>query len=134
MVTAGHAFIAIQVVVANAGAHVYRDDVALLQLIAAGYAVDDLIIDGDAAGALEAIQVIEGRITTVLLDKFLDLVIDVPSRDAGLDQRARVGTRHRCQPPRFAHQVDLMGGERQAVALNHFSTSMITAFVASMVG
>ena len=59
MVAAGGGLVPVQVVVANAGAHVNGDDVSLLQLIAPGDAVDDLVVDGDAAGALEAIEVIE---------------------------------------------------------------------------
>ena len=134
MVAAGGGLVPVQTVVADAGAHVNRDDVSLLQLIASGDAVDDLVVDGDATGALEAIEVVEGGVTTVLLDEFLDLVIDVPGGDARLDQRAGKGSGLGCQLPRFSHQVDLMRGERHAVALDHPSTSMITALVASMVG
>ncbi len=79
--------------------------------------MDDLIIDGDAAGALEAIQVIEGRITTVLLDKFLDLVIDVPSRDAGAGSTCP--RRHApiaVSRPALRIRSIFDGGERQAVA------------------
>jgi hypothetical protein len=46
------ALVLVQVIITQAGAHVHRDDVPFFQPILAGNAVDDLIIDGDASGAL----------------------------------------------------------------------------------
>ena len=134
MIAAGGSFVAVQLIIADAGAHVHRDDVSLFQLVAAGHAVDDLIIHRDTAGALEAVQVIEGGVATVLFDELLHLVVDLPGGDAGLDQRPGIGAGHGGQPPCFPHQINLMRREGHAVASDHASTSMMTALVASMVG
>ena len=92
---------------AHAGAHVDGDDVSLFQAALTGDAVDDGVVDRNARGAGEPVQVEEGGIPAMLGDELKHGVIQLLGGDAGTDEGSPVRPGLGGEPPSLAHQFHL---------------------------
>ncbi len=119
----------VQLIVTDADAHINGDDVSLPEPVGTGYPVDNLVIHGDTHGSLEAVEMVEGGIAPMLLNELFHLVVDLPGGDARLNQAPAVGSGLGGEPSGLSHQIQLMGGEIQTIACDHWPSASRMAAV-----
>src|SRR5947209_251738 len=88
-------------------AAVNREDVAFLQHVGGGEAVDDLLVDGGADREGEAVVALEGRQRPGVADHLLRGHVEFERGDAGTRHAAQLLAHLRHEPPGGPHLLDL---------------------------
>ena len=89
------------------GAHVDGDDVALLQLSAAGQAVNDHFVHRDTGRTRKAVKPQKGGLGAVAFDEAADRSVDLVGGDPGADHGAGQGPGRGGEPSGPAHSLNL---------------------------